>query len=69
MSFCDGLDPSIFCRKMEKTRPMMEEMDGEEFISRQRRHFRFDISSWKHFSLFVPWLGVQTIMFPAEGQV
>ena len=28
MSISDGLGPSIFCRKMEKTRPMREEMDG-----------------------------------------
>ena len=29
MSISDGLGPSIFCRKMEKMRPMMEEMDGK----------------------------------------
>ena len=29
MSISDGLAPSIFCPKMEKARPMMEEMDGE----------------------------------------
>ena len=29
MSIFDGLGPSIFCRKMEKARPMMEEMDGK----------------------------------------
>ena len=29
MSISDGLGSSIFCRKMEKTRPMREEMDGE----------------------------------------
>ena len=29
MSISDGLGPSIFCRKMEKLRPMMEEMDGK----------------------------------------
>ena len=28
MSISDGLGPSIFCRKMEKAHPMMEEMDG-----------------------------------------
>ena len=28
MSISDGLGPSIFCRKMEKVRPMREEMDG-----------------------------------------
>ena len=29
MSISDGLGPSIFCRNMEKARPMMEEMDGK----------------------------------------
>ena len=29
MSISDGLGSSIFCRKMEKTRPMSEEMDGK----------------------------------------
>ena len=29
MSISDGLGPSIFCRKVEKGRPMMEEMDGK----------------------------------------
>ena len=29
MSISDGLGPSIFCRKMEKARPMMEEMAGK----------------------------------------
>ena len=28
MSISDGVGPSIFCRKMEKARPVMEEMDG-----------------------------------------
>ena len=28
MSISDGLGLSIFCRKMEKARPMREEMDG-----------------------------------------
>ena len=28
MSISDGLGPSIFCRKMEKARPMKEQMDG-----------------------------------------
>ena len=27
MSISDGLGPSIFCRKMEKARPMREKMD------------------------------------------
>ena len=29
MSISDGLGPSIFYRKMEKERPMREEMDGK----------------------------------------
>ena len=29
MSISDGLGPSIFCRKMQKARPMREEMDGK----------------------------------------
>ena len=29
MSFSDGLGPSIFCREVEKARPIMEEMDGK----------------------------------------
>ena len=29
MSVSDGLGPSIFCRKMEKARPMREEMGGK----------------------------------------
>ena len=28
MSISDGLEPSIFCRKMEKALPTREEMDG-----------------------------------------
>ena len=28
-SISDGLGPSIFCRKMEKARPLREEMDGK----------------------------------------
>ena len=29
MSISDGLGSSIFCRKMERARPMREEMDGK----------------------------------------
>ena len=29
MSISDGLGPSIFCRKLEKARPVREEMDGK----------------------------------------
>ena len=38
MSISDGSDPYLFCRKMEKTRSVKEEMDGKLFISRQSRH-------------------------------
>ena len=33
MSIPHGLDPSNFCRKMERTRPMMMEKDIHMFIS------------------------------------
>ena len=29
MYLSDGLNPSVFCRNMERTRPVREEMDGE----------------------------------------
>ena len=39
MSISDGLDPYFFRRKMEKTRSVKEEMDGEVFIPHQNLHF------------------------------
>ena len=38
MSISDGSDPYFCRRKMENTRSVKEEMDGEMFISRQSRH-------------------------------
>ena len=38
MSISDESDRTLFCRKMEKTRSVREEMDGKVFISRQSRH-------------------------------
>ena len=38
MSISDGSDPYLFCRKMERTWSVREEMDGKVFISRQSRH-------------------------------
>ena len=35
----DGLGPSTFCRKMESTRLVKEEMNGNVFVSRLCRHF------------------------------
>ena len=37
----DGFDPSFFCRMMEKTLSMREEMDKKMFISRQICNFSF----------------------------
>ena len=52
MSISDGLGPSIFCRKMEKARPMREEMDGRVV------HFPPE-------SAFLPLLlYFQTVIFP-----
>ena len=39
MSISEKLDPYILRRKMEKTRSVNEQKDGEVFISRQSRHF------------------------------
>ena len=41
MSISDGLEPYFLLQKMEKTRYVKEEMDGEVFISRQSQHFLF----------------------------
>ena len=41
MSISDGLDPYFFRQRMEKTRSMKEEMDGEVFVSHQSWHFSF----------------------------
>ena len=38
MSISDRWDRTFFCRKMEKTRSVREEMDGRVFIPRQSRH-------------------------------
>ena len=44
MSISDGLGPSIFCRKMEKARPMMDEMDGKVVYFRPESAFStFDL--------------------------
>ena len=44
MSISDGLGPSIFCRKMEKARPMVEEMDGKVvFFFARVGIFNFDV--------------------------
>ena len=35
MSISDGLGPSFFCRKIEKTRAMRKEVGGKVIISQQ----------------------------------
>ena len=50
MSISDDLDPSFFRRKMEKTRSMRDEIDGEVFIFCQSRHFSFIDNMIKVFS-------------------
>ena len=39
ISIFDGLDPYLFCRKMETTLFMREQLDGNVFSSRQNRNF------------------------------
>ena len=44
MSISDGLRPSIFCRKMEKARPMMEDMDGKVvYFPQELAYSAFDV--------------------------
>ena len=50
MSISDGLGPSIFCRKMEKARPMMKEMDGKVvYFPSELAFFNFDVLNLKIF--------------------
>ena len=54
MSISDGLGPSIFCRRMEKVRPMREEMDGEVLYFPPESAFLILMLYFKkYFSLFV----------------
>ena len=54
MPISDGLGPSIFCRKMEKARPMREEMNGKVvYFPPESAHLTLILYFKKHFSLFV----------------
>ena len=53
ISFSDGLGPSICHWKMEKTRPMKEEMDGKVFISSLVGISAFDVSFYKSTFLYL----------------
>ena len=67
MSISDGLGPSILCQKMEKARFMREEMDENVvYIPPEAAFLTLMLFFKKYFSLFIPWLGVYTIMFPAR---
>ena len=51
MSISEGLGPSIFCRKTEKARPMMKEMDGKVvYFSPESAFSNFDVLNLKVFS-------------------
>ena len=43
MSISDGLGPSIFCQKMEKARPMREELDGRVVCFPPEAAFLLDV--------------------------
>ena len=59
LSVFDGLGPSIFCRMIEKARPMREEMDGKVvYFPPESAFLTLMLYFKKYFSLFVPWLGV-----------
>ena len=47
MSISDGLGLYIFRRKLEKTRRMKEEFDGNVFVSRQSQRFLFIVKMVK----------------------
>ena len=50
MSISDELGPSIFCRKTEKERPMMKEMDGKAvYFPSESAFFKFDVLYLKVF--------------------
>ena len=53
MSISDGLYPSIFCQKIERTPFTKEEMDGNVFIFRHSRHFHLNFMMIK---VFFPYL-------------
>ena len=69
MSISDGSEPYFFCRKMEKTRSVKEEMDGKVFISRQSRHFWLWCDDlWSTFPyLFLDLAGKQLCFPPRKG--
>ena len=49
MFISDGIGPFLFRRKMERTHPMREKMDGQMYFSRQIRHPSFAVVFLKVF--------------------
>ena len=48
ISIFDGMGPSIFCRKIEKARPMREEMDRKVvYFAPESAFFNFDVILYK----------------------
>ena len=67
ISISDWSDPYIFLRKMEKTRSVKEEMEGELFISRQSRHISFVIIMIKVlFPTLYLYLACKQLCFPPK---
>ena len=65
ISISDWSDPYIFRRKMEKTRSVKEEMEGNVFISRQSRHILFEIIMIKVlFPILYLYLACKQLCFP-----
>ena len=65
ISISDWSDPFIFRPKMEKTRSVKEEMEGNVFISRQSRHIFFVIIMIKVlFPTLYLYLACKQICFP-----
>ena len=66
MSLLDGPDPYFYCRMMEKTPSVKEEMDGMAFISRQSRHICFVIIMIK---VLFPTLSICTLTWRVNNYV
>ena len=69
MSISDGADPYFFRRKMEMTRFVKEEKDGEMFISRQSRplflYNQYDESTFPY--LYLDLACKQLYFLPGKG--
>ena len=65
ISISDWSDPYIFRRKIENTRSVKEEMEGNVFISRQSRHIFFVIIMIKVlFPTLYLYLACKQLCFP-----